>query len=103
MAPRTASEDEGVRGATVSGGVGEEGPVGEVIPLGERFVPGMVRPVLPPAPNPDNGLCSTWGEVFDHLMYLADLGEHATVRGLLKAYSTAADGVPLPDGVFAAD
>ena len=54
----------------------------------------------PPAPNPENLLCTTWGELIDTWMYLCDTGEYWTLREQLKAWSIASHGIALPDGVF---
>lgn len=72
--------------------------VGELVHLGGE--PGDTRIPAPPAPDPLNGVSTTWGELFDTLMYLADEGELATLRNRLKALANATDGLPLPADIF---
>lgn len=73
--------------------------MGEVIPLGGRGAEPS-RPSLPPAPNPENLLCTTWGELLDTWMHLCEEREYGTLRDQLKAWSIACEGIPLPDGVL---
>jgi hypothetical protein len=73
--------------------------MGEVIRFGGRGRE-PTPPPIPPAPDPDNGLCATWGELIDTWMYLCDTGEYWTLRAQLKAWSVACEGIPLPDGVL---
>ncbi len=73
--------------------------MGEVIPLGGRSAEPS-RPLVPPAPDPNNLLCTTWGELLDTWMYLCEEREYLMLREQLKAWSIATEGILLPDGVL---
>lgn len=72
-------------------------PLASVIPLSPSRT---VEP--PPAPNPVKGAATTWGEVFDNLIYLLDEQQIRPLRKQLFEYARVTDTLPLPD-VFVND